>query len=271
MIQAIFTDVDGTLLDPQRQLSPRTIQAIRSVASRATVVLASSRMPSAMRHLQLELGISDHPLICYNGCYVLVPGSPLQVLADHVIPLDICQGIVARAAGLPLHISLYHADRWYAPARDEWTDREERITKVSPEVRLPASVLDEWSRDGRGAHKIMCMGEAASIASFASWLTEQYGLHIHVYRSRPTYLELATRQASKATGMRLIMQQVVRADVQSAMAFGDNYNDVEMLREAGLGIAVENAIEEARSAARELTRAGREDGVAIAIERHFSL
>ena len=61
MIRAVFTDVDGTLLNAERQLSPRTIHAIRAIAQHVTVVLASSRMPAAMRHLQVELDIARHP------------------------------------------------------------------------------------------------------------------------------------------------------------------------------------------------------------------
>ena len=56
-----------------------------------------------------------------------------------------------------------------------------------------------------------------------------------------------------------------------ALAFGDNYNDVDMLREAGIGVAVENAIPEAKAVADEITAPGKEDGVARSIEAHFQL
>ncbi|MGC3946087.1 MAG: Cof-type HAD-IIB family hydrolase [Chryseolinea sp.] len=271
MIRAVFTDVDGTLLNRERQLSHRTIHAIRSIAARVSVVLASSRMPSAMRHLQAELNITDHPLVCYNGGYVLASGNDVKVYASHVIPIDICSGIVARASSAPVHISLYHADHWYALKQDKWTDKEERVTKVSPEFRAFDSVLSDWRSNNTGAHKVMCMGEAQDIATFYEWLHEHYGDRIHIYKSRPTYLELATKEVSKASGMGLIMSQHLKMDVKDAMAFGDNFNDVEMLREAGIGVAVENAIDEAKAIADEITAAGEADGVALSLERHFGL
>ena len=166
MIRAVFSDVDGTLLNRERQLSRRTIHAIQSIADKVTVVLTSSRMPSAMRHLQLELNIPRHPLVCYNGGYVLSSGIDGAVYANHVIPLDVCRGIVARGSDSPVHISLYHADNWYALKKDKWTDKEERVTKVSPQFKSFDAVLSEWERDGLGAHKVMCMGEAADIAMF---------------------------------------------------------------------------------------------------------
>lgn len=269
MISAIFTDVDGTLLDATRQLSPRTIHAVRALAGTLKVVLASSRMPAAMRHLQAELGIEDHPLICYNGGYVLASGLHDEVYADHVIPYDVCRDIVNnRRKGL-VHISLYHAEEWYAPQRDKWTDKEERVTKVSPQLRPFDDVLGEWKEEQTGAHKIMCMGEADDIASLYRWLSSAYSDRIHVYRSRPTYLELASIKVSKASGMELIMR--AKGGQGGAMAFGDNYNDIEMLRMAEVGIAVDNAIQEAKDAADETTAAGKEDGVARALEKYFKL
>jgi len=53
------------------------------------------------------------------------------------------------------------------------------------------------------------------------------------------------------------------------MAFGDNYNDIEMIRNSGLGIAVENAIQEVKDVANEITLNSKEDGVAVAIEKYF--
>ena len=66
-IRAICTDIDGTLLDSHRELSSRTVAAINSIKRDVPIILASSRMPGAIRHLQKELGIEDHPMICFNG------------------------------------------------------------------------------------------------------------------------------------------------------------------------------------------------------------
>jgi Cof subfamily protein (haloacid dehalogenase superfamily) len=271
MIRAVFTDVDGTLLNADRQLSERTIHAIRSISDKIAVVLASSRMPSAMRHLQAEMGIEHHPIICYNGGYVLSSGNGNDVCSSHVIPLNICSSIVGRAGDGPIHISLYNADNWYARKHDKWTDREEAITKVNAQVRAFDDVLSAWKRDGLGAHKIMCMGEADDIAGFYQWLDQHYGGKIHIYRSRPTYLELAPKEISKASAMTLIMRDIVKSNNSEAMAFGDNYNDVEMLRDAAVGIAVDNAVADAKAVANETTASGQNDGVAMSIEKHFGL
>lgn len=267
-IRAIFTDIDGTLLNAARELSPRTIRAINAIAGTTMVVLTSSRMPAAMRHLQKALGIEGHPLICYNGGYVVAPGHAAP-LSDHVIPLDVCSGIVAHAATLPIHISLYRRDDWFAQHADRWTAKEESVTKVAPQLRSFNEVLATWQQGSAGAHKIMCMGEADDVATFYNWLQERFGQRIHIYRSKDTYLELASRSVSKASAMQLVMERCFQQACDAAMAFGDNFNDVDMLRAAGVGIAVSNAVGEAKAVASEITAAGKDDGVAIAIEKHF--
>ena len=63
----VFSDIDGTLLNVQRELSQHTISEIKRIKDNLPVVLISSRMPSAMTHIQDELGIRNQPIICYNG------------------------------------------------------------------------------------------------------------------------------------------------------------------------------------------------------------
>lgn len=269
-ISAICTDIDGTLLDSTRQLSLRTISAIRR-AHRVPVILASSRMPSAMRHLQVELGISSHPLICYNGGYVIqYSEDDFPVVYDSVfIPADICGGIVALTKGSQIHVSLYYRDEWYAPARDHWTVREETITKVMSTIRPSDDVINDWIQQNKGGHKVMCMGPVPEIEALEHELHLQFPNELHVYRSRDTYLEIAPRAISKGTALQMILKKLHNLTTENVLAFGDNYNDIHMLELAGMGVAVENARPEVKAVVKEITRKSVDDGVARVIERYF--
>ena len=268
-IKALCTDVDGTLLDSRKELSVRTIDTIRKVSASMPVMLASSRMPAAMRHLQAQLGILDHPLVCYNGGYVIQYQAKDQVTVFEsiTIPVEVCSAILDMSKNTDVHVSLYHADEWYAPRMDQWTEREEKITKAKSVVREGRVVLDEWASTDKGAHKVMCMGPAEEIAILEKQLRESLAQAIHVYHSRSTYLELAPKQISKATGVDLAMKKVYSMSIKDVMAFGDNYNDIEMIREAGFGVAVANARDEAKAVADYITGKSVDDGVAEAIER----
>lgn len=274
MIKAICSDIDGTLLNSQRELSQRTISAIRSVKDKVPVILASSRMPSAMTHLQEQLGIEDHPLICYNGGYLLhkeAGSKSFEVLDSVQISLNICKKILGLANQCNVHVSLFNRDDWYAQHQDQWTLKEQLVTKVHPTIMNFDDVLASWSAAGHGAHKIMCMGVEAGIARLYALLKDHVGTDIHIYRSKSTYLELAPGTVSKASALKVIMRKCFDTDLAGVMAFGDNYNDIVMIKSVGYGIAVANGLPELKAIAREVTAAGTADGVAGIIEKYFNL
>ena len=270
-IRAMCTDIDGTLLDSRRELSYNTIEAIRKLSPSMPVVLASSRMPSAMRHLQNELGILEHPLICYNGGYVVHYSSDGQadVLYSAYIPLTICEKILTLAKGTSVHISLYQQDEWFAPKVDEWTNREATITKVAPIIKPGDEVLNLWQKSSHGAHKVMIMGAPAEIQILEATLRSTLSSEIHIYHSRSTYLELAPKVISKASALELLLKQLYGIGLSDVIAFGDNYNDIELLQSVGLGIAVGNAREEVKAVAKEITLDSKQDGVAHALYKHL--
>jgi Cof subfamily protein (haloacid dehalogenase superfamily) len=265
----VCTDIDGTLLNADRQLSPLTIQTIRSLPQHMPVVLASSRMPKAMRHLQAEMDILHHPLICYNGGYVIhqqqATGAP-EVLHSVVIPATICRKIIELAAGTEVHVSLYHADEWYVPAQDQWAERERNNTKVEPEVADLFEIVERWNQLETGAHKVMCMGPAEGIQRIWDILESEVSSELNLYRSKPTYLEIAHGSINKATALQLLLEKSLHGHaMERVIAFGDNYNDIELLRAAGIGVAVGNAKEEVKAIAQDVTLPGKEDGVAMSI------
>jgi Cof subfamily protein (haloacid dehalogenase superfamily) len=273
-ISAMCTDIDGTLLDSRRELSSRTISTIKKINPKIPVILASSRMPAAMRHLQRELGILEQPLICYNGGYVIdftTENTSPKVFTSVGIPVAVASSILLLAQGTDIHVSVYVNDNWYAPQADQWTDREERITKAKATIADVSAVIEGWKQsasENQGIHKVMCMGPEEEIEILERELQLKCGNDLHIYRSRPTYLELASKKISKATALELIVHTHFGIPMSEVMAFGDNYNDVDMLQSVGLGIAVANAREEVKAVAKEITLSSYEDGVAIAIEKY---
>lgn len=273
-IRAVCTDIDGTLLDERRALSERTISVFKKIKDQVAVILASSRMPAAMTHLQAEMQITGHPLIAYNGGYVIryiADQRRPEVLDSVVIPVEVCFSIIDVARHTDIHSSLYFEDKWYAPKNDQWTDREEKITKVKATVADPVWVLNQWSKNNFGAHKVMCMGPTGQIKEMKEELHHRHGQDIHIYLSRPTYLELAPRSVSKGSALEMLVEKWFDFPLRDVVAFGDNYNDVELLKTAGLGIAVSNAREEVKAIADQVAEKSTEDGVAKMLETLLQL
>lgn len=264
-IKLICSDIDGTLLNAERRLSTETISAFQTLKTQMPIVLISSRMPAAMKHLQEDIGISDMPLIAYNGGLILSDG---EVKQSTCIEFDLVKKISEMNSD-DLHLSFYNNDDWFAPQMDAWTEREINNTKVQPELKTNAEVLDLWSSTKTGAHKIMCMGEADSVDKMYQKLQNEFGQFLHLYRSKPTYIEIAPRQISKRSAIQHLAKDKYNFELEDIMGFGDNYNDIEMLESIGLGLAVANAKPEVKRVSNQVIGHAKEDGVANFLKTYF--
>jgi Cof subfamily protein (haloacid dehalogenase superfamily) len=266
----VCSDIDGTLLNSERQLSKRTIYILKKVKDEIPVVLISSRMPKAMRHLQEELDVITHPLIAYNGGLVIdYTNSEAEILLSIEIPTYIADSVIQFCQGTTIHTSLYHNDEWYVPEMDYWAKREMNNTKVTPEVADLSHVSSQWKSENKGAHKIMCMGEAEDIQRLHDYLTMHHADTVHAYRSKDTYIEIASKKISKLSALNFLLDHSYDIKLSEVMAFGDNYNDVEMIAGVGMGVAVANARDEVKAVSNAITKGNKEDGVAIMLEGLF--
>lgn len=260
--QLICSDIDGTLLNKDRELSEMTIKEVQRVAP-IPFILISSRMPNGMRHLQHEFGNITAPLIAYNGGLILHNGI---VLGSTFIKNSVLAEVINQSKNTSIHLSLFYADEWYVPSMDYWAKREEHNTKVTPVVKSYAEVLTSWEQEGKGAHKIMCMGEANEIDVLYKSLEAEFSDEIMLYRSKDTYIEISHKDISKKTAIEVILKNCFPAiSMKQVIAFGDNYNDIEMLKAVGLGVAVSNANIEVLTVADAITDTNKNDGVAKAI------
>jgi len=260
----VFSDIDGTLLNKDRQLSNSTISEIKKLKNKIPFILISARMPAAMRHLQKELEIEELPIISYNGGLIIVND---QVVSTTEIPVTIIEHLTKWNSNLKCHLSLYHNDEWYVPSMDYWAKREENNTKISPEVKITEDIITTWKKENKGAHKIMAMGEVAEIDQIVEFLSAEYPNELHLYRSKSTYLEISPKSISKLTAIKFLLEQHFNFDLEDVIAYGDNYNDVEMLNHVGFGVAVGNAREEAKLVAKHITALSIEDGVALSLQQ----
>lgn len=265
----LCTDIDGTLLNKQRELSAATIYEIKKIKDLIPVVLISSRMPKAMKHLQEELDILDHPLIAYNGGLITYKD---EVLESTEIDISVLEKLIEYSSKTSIHISLYNNDSWYVPQMDYWAQREINNTKVNPILQPISETLNQWKATKNGAHKIMCMGAENEIDFLFKKLEDEHFDDIILYRSKPTYIEIANKKISKETAIKTLLSNIYpEIGMQDILAFGDNYNDIEMLKAVGIGVAVENAKEEVKKVAKDVTKKNIDDGVAFYIQKHFSI
>tara|TARA_R110002051_G_scaffold157113_1_gene228697 strand:- start:6860 stop:7663 length:804 start_codon:yes stop_codon:yes gene_type:complete len=260
----LCSDLDGTLLSTKSDVSDFTISEISRIKEKIRIILVSARMPKSMTYLQKRLGIENQPLICYNGALVL---DGETVLASVTIPISTLKKIYKLAEMHFIKIGLYYSDEWYVEETSERVEKEIKYTKASPEFRPTTTTFYDWkNRKITGAHKIMLMGNKDTCDTIYLKLVETFSNSIAIYRSNDTLIELAPKSVSKLSAIKLLLNG---ESLENVVAFGDNYNDIEMLEHVGYGVAVANAREEVKAISKYITSENTDDGVAKFINEHI--
>lgn len=224
-------------------------------------------MPKAMRHLQDTLEIGDTPLIAYNGGLIL---HGTEVIETTEIDLTTLATVVHLAERTSIHLSLYHNDDWYVPEMDYWAKREQNNTQVTPIVKPLSETLQLLKSQQRGVHKIMAMGDENEIDELFKAIQSLHANQLHLYRSKSTYIEIANKSISKETALtKLLSSKYPTIGLDHVIAYGDNYNDIDMLKAVGAGIAVANAKQEVLVISDDITAANIDNGVALSIQKYF--
>lgn len=265
IIKLICSDIDGTLLNKDRELSQKTLASFHRLNTTHPVILISSRMPKSMRLLQKELGVEQLPLIAYNGSLIL---KDTQSFFSQEIDIQLIKEITSYITSTQIHLSLYHNDEWVVPQNDSWAQRETHNTRVRPLIQPLEKTIEDWEKRSIGAHKIMCMGDAHEINLLFKQLEDKHGKQINAYRSKDTYVEISHIKQDKASALSFLLNHhYPEISLEHCIAFGDNYNDATLLRQVGIGVAVANAKAEILSLADFITDKNTEDGVANYLDK----
>ena len=260
----LCSDLDGTLLTYKDNVSDFTISEIKRIKEHLRIILVSARMPQSMTYIQKNLGIENEPIICYNGALVL-HGS--KELFSTYINMEQITSIYEMANKAGIQLGLYSNSEWYVVKDSERVQKEIKYTKTLPTFRDTQATIEDWRDRKMGAHKIMLMGNKENTDSLFPILQENFNQTLNLYRSNDTLIEIAPKSVSKLTAIKLLLEE--HESLNDVIAFGDNYNDMEMLQNVGLGIAVGNAREEVKQIAKVITLENTKDGVAQYLKRHI--
>lgn len=258
-IRLLCLDIDGTLLDSKHELPPENRAAVQ-YANRCgvTVCLMSARPPKAVFPIWDALGVPG-PIACCGGGLIL---SGKARLADCRIPPQTVLRVIEETARQGVHLSVYRDMDWFIDRADDWSAAESAITGIAPTVTLLAALAQGWTD---GAHKLLCMGAREQIDELFAALAAQR-LPIELLRSKDEYLEIVPEKTGKQTAMQTLCRALDLSAAQ-VMAMGDHDIDAPLLRAAGYGVAMANASEAAKRAARYHTGTNDQAGVAQAIYR----
>ncbi|GED67324.1 stress response protein YhaX [Brevibacillus reuszeri] len=270
-------DVDGTILMSNHTLSKVTLQAITELTTRGIyVTLATGRAYPSAKTMAKQFQIRV-PLISHDGAYVADPLTD-EVLFVKRIPTEVVTRITEILVEYGLDVMLLHES--YAVTNRSWKWRDlfpllnpstlRQLWKNLYPLKIMASCrVAEYVREKNvSVPKIFVMGEPERLAAARRELAKAKFKEIRVTASGDRNLEILPEGISKATGLAVLGEKL---DIipEQMVAVGDNYNDVEMLQFAGMGVAMGNAPDAVKKLARQVTDTNDQHGVAAVIQRFF--
>lgn len=264
----VFLDIDGTLLNPDHEITNGTASIIRHINKELNipVVLATARPYHGAYFFRDQLGLGT-PMINFNGALIVNTDGSHQV--SHQISQDITHYVAEATEAHGLNLALHDYQASYAIKRDKWITLEEGLTKTKAFIGSLDEIFRVWdNRGGHTANKLMAMGEPENISALEAQLKSDPSIDLTINISHPSYLEITDPAASKHLAIQHV-HETLGIDRSEVVAMGDSFNDLEMIKYAGLGVAMGNAHPDVQAVADRVTLPNHEEGVRVMLEELF--
>jgi Cof subfamily protein (haloacid dehalogenase superfamily) len=259
-VALVISDVDGTLISPDRRLTPRATAAVARLADVGIgFTLISSRPPQGLSALVAALNVRL-PFAAFNGGNLLAPDMSL-LEARHLSPEAARQMLALLAAR--------GVDPWVFTDED-WRLRDDCGPHVAAERGAsglePLAVDDFESVIARIDKIVGVSDDLPRLAKLESEARARLGQTATVQRSHPYYLDVTHANANKGDGVEALCRRI-GVDLRRTAVIGDMFNDMAMFARAGFAIAMGQAPAEVKAAADTVTGSNAEDGFASAVEQ----
>lgn len=259
-IRLVLADVDGTLVTPDKELTPATVRAVRALGDAGIdFAVTSGRPPRGMAMLIDPLALTT-PISAFNGGVVVEPD--LRLVEEKVLPANLVGPILSLLDSFSLSAWVYRRSEWYVLDSDgPHVDREAATVAFEP------TVVPSLTAATDGVAKIVGVSDDRTAMDGATAAArQQFGDHVSAAQSQPYYLDVTHPDANKGSVVRSLSAYFDLAPEQIA-TIGDMPNDVLMFAHSGLSIAMGNAGPEVQKAARRVTASNSDEGFAQAMER----
>lgn len=260
----IMSDIDGTFLNSQKQVPSETIEICRRLyqEKKTRFALASGRGMAGIRPVAAAFGLPVFILPC-NGAEIYDETG--RLICQKTLLFQDVPAIkkTVKKINPQIETIVYAGQDWIA---DEFTDIVRGECYVMPTKPVIGS-FETVVSPAAPVLKVICVGTPENTAELAERLTPvlpQYDL----YKSQNYILEIVAKGVNKAAGLDFLCQRCGINTAQT-IAFGDGYNDIDMLECAGIGIAMANAPDDVKRHADKITRSNDDNGIAVALKEIF--
>lgn len=260
MYKLLAIDIDDTLITDELTVTEATKSALAAAIDAGVIVtIATGRMYASAESIAKQLEL-DVPLITYQGALVkhLNEGT---VLYERNVPADAAKFVIDYANEHDLLVQAYIDDELYVSKDNEQAKNYAKLCKVpyiyDPQLRNVAT---------KPSAKLLFIDDPDKLDRLAVTFRSHLGDEVHMTKSKPTYFEVTHREATKGHAIKHLASRfgIERSQI---IAIGDSWNDLDMIEYAGLGVAMENGVDELKQIADYITLSNNEDGVKHVIEK----
>lgn len=262
----IVMDLDGTLNNSEKQISPKTKEALlQAQKAGARLVLASGRPAHGLLREAKELQMDRYGgiLMSFNGAYVEDILSK-EVLYSNALPQKCVRPIINNARALNLNI-MVHKD-------NEVIVEDENCYKVQYEAGatcMDIRVVDDLNEYlDYAPNKFLLSAPVEHLKQVFDDFKLPFGDMLSIYTSAPFYIEVVNQGINKGMALEKVAEYL-NISREEIIAFGDEMNDLTMLQYAGHGVAMGNAVKPIKMIAKEVTLSNDEDGIAYSLQKAF--
>ncbi len=251
-IRLVFSDLDGTLLNKECKISPRTREAISKMIKKGhKLILTSGRPLNSILEVKEQSGL-NYPgmlIISNNGAIVYDCDTDTRLI-DHRVTSEELRYLTGEAVKMGVYC------HGYTDTHIITTEETRELASYTSRIHLPVTVVDDIADAlPEGSSKLMAINldDHAKLEAFREHIADFCEGRIQAVFSNPTYLELLPINAGKGSGIRYVCDYF-HVPLSHAYACGDAENDISMLEAAGIAVAMQNADERVKQIADIVTK-----------------
>ncbi len=244
-VKLLVLDIDGTINGSSNRVNASVKQAVKSAQNQGVkIAIATGRMYKSALRYHLEIG-ADCPLISYQGAFIKDPQTQKIVghwPVENSLALSLIENFAKFDFSDNLSVHLYMDDCLYMQKISAESAIYAERSGVEP---IPVGDLGDFLRANvhNPPTKVLALTDNSThinqmFDALSQVYTEQ---QLYLTKSQATFFEATNPVANKGTAVKYLAEQILKLDRSEVMTIGDNFNDVEMIEYAGIGVAMGNA------------------------------